>query len=485
MATYIPLTNVATQFFDLDGEPLNGGSIEFYLAGTTTATDLYSDNAGTSIGTSIALNSLGYPESGGNAVHLFRDQSYAIKLVLKDSTGAVVGPTMDNIPAVASFDSTSSAKLDTIEEGATATDTANVTAAGALMTTGGTMSGNLTMAAGTFVLGSTAAGIAASSTQTQAAGFTISSSLNEVTTVAAENDAVTLPTAVAGYEITIINNGANTLQIFPAADDSIDAGAVDASTTLATGKSQIFRAKNSTVWESLLEVVTAVVSGSSEYASFYDEANAAAYVINAQTDIHAYHTATIADGGSGGWTFDAGGSGVSVPIASIADGTDTGVDIAVTTTGNHGLAVGDIVSHTNLASAVYTGIFMIKAVISNTVYEVEAVFTATDTGTMDAAATLTCDVGSGGNYVLDWSASASAASSSDVFDFTVYKNTTVLPGSSTRRKFGTGGDIGAMAGVTPPFAAVAGDKISFMLANTTSAGNTTNRNLSLRIVELV
>ena len=491
MATYIPLTNLPIQFEDSSGLPLNGGSLWFYLAGTTTATDLFSDSSGTSIGTSIALNSLGLPESGGNTIFLFRDQSKAIKVVLCDSYGAtqalsgsVIG-TFDNIPAVASFDSTSSTKLDGIEALADVTDATNVAAAGALMTDGSaSMTGNIVMGTQTFVVGSVSAGITASVTQTQGQQALVSE-FNEISVCATANDTVTLPTAVAGLSVTVINNGAATLQIFPATDDSIDAGAADASTTLAAGKAQIYRAKSTVVWESMLEIVTAVVAGSSEYGSFYDEGNAAAYVINAQTDIHAYHTATIADGGSSGWTFDIGGAGVPVAIASIADGAATGVDIEVTTTGNHGLEVGDIVSQTNLTSAVYTGIFVVKAKISNTQYEVAAVYTATDTGTMDQAATLTCDVGSGGNYILEWAASASAATSSDIFDFTTFKNATVLPGSTTRRKFGTGGDIGSMSGISPPFAAVAGDKISFMMVNTSSAGNMTNRNLVVRVLELV
>ena len=69
MATYIPLQNTPIQLQDpVTSENMSGGSLEFYLAGTTTATDLYSDNAGTSIGVSITLNSAGMPESGGNTI---------------------------------------------------------------------------------------------------------------------------------------------------------------------------------------------------------------------------------------------------------------------------------------------------------------------------------------------------------------------------------------------------------------------------------
>lgn len=123
---YIPLTDLPVQLQDsVTSANMSSGTLEFYLAGTTTATPLFSDSSGTSIGTSITLNSGGYPESGGNVIGLFRDQSIALKVVCKNSSGSVVW-TMDNIPAVASFDSTSSTKLDGIEAGADVTDATNV-----------------------------------------------------------------------------------------------------------------------------------------------------------------------------------------------------------------------------------------------------------------------------------------------------------------------------------------------------------------------
>lgn len=486
MAIYIPITDIPEQFFDSAGDPLINGTLEFYLAGTTTATDAFSDNVGTSAGTSVTLNAYGYPESGGNIVTLFRDQSKAFKIILKDATAATLW-TMDNIPAVASFDSASAAKLAYITvTQAVDLDTMETDIATAYQVDGTVaLTADITMPATFFVNGSTTSGITASVTQTQGQGA-LTSQINEVATVATDSDTVTLPDALAGRRVTIINSSGNILQIFPATDDSIADGAVDTSTTLAAGAVQVFQAINGIVWEPLL---LATGSGSSavtdKYISFYDESNATAFTVNAQTDVHAYHSAGIVGGDAEGWTFDAGSAGTPVAIASVADGADSGVDIEVTTTGNHGLAVGDIISQTNLASAVYTGIFVVKAIISGTQYEVAAVYTATDTGTMDAAATLTADTGSDGEYFLGWSASASAVTSSDIFDFTIYKNATAITGSTTRRKFGTGGDIGSMSGIVPAFAVVAGDKISFMLVNTSSAGNMTNRNVVVRLEELV
>ena len=67
---YIAGSSTIPQFFDGSGSPLSGGTVEFYLTGTTTATPVYSDSSGTSLGTSVSLNSRGEPQnSGGSIVH--------------------------------------------------------------------------------------------------------------------------------------------------------------------------------------------------------------------------------------------------------------------------------------------------------------------------------------------------------------------------------------------------------------------------------
>ena len=255
MATFIPLHAVPLQLQDpVTSVNMSGGTLEFYEAGTDTTTELYADNTGTSIGVSIGLNSGGWPESGGNVIFLFRDQSKALKIVGKNAVGSTLF-TADNIPAVASFDSTASAKLDTVEEGADVTDATNVAAAGALMLTGGTTTGNVTignstyliMGTGAFLVKDVTAGIVASITQTQAGGTPLTSRVNEVATVTSENDAVTMTPAVAGISQTIINNGANTMGIFPASGDDNGSG-VDTVTTLTSGSSVTFCAYDTTNW---------------------------------------------------------------------------------------------------------------------------------------------------------------------------------------------------------------------------------------------
>ena len=248
MATYIPVTNLPTQFMDNSGDPLVGGSLEFYLAGTTTATDLFTSD-GTSIGTSIELNSWGYPESGGSLITLFRDQSKALKVVAKNAAGATIYTT-DNIPAVASFDSTASAKLATIEESADVTDATNVAAAGAFMADGSVdMSDDLTMGAATFILGSTATGITAGTTQTQAGATALTSQYNNVTVCATAGDGVELPTPVAGKEVSVKNSGLTSLSVYPPSSVAINALAVNIPMTLQVGSVVTFKAISTALYE--------------------------------------------------------------------------------------------------------------------------------------------------------------------------------------------------------------------------------------------
>lgn len=56
--------------------------------------------------------------------------------------------------------------------------------------------------------------ITAHSGGTQAPAFVLTKSLNNVTTVAADNDSVTLPKAIAGSRVDILNNGAHILGVY-------------------------------------------------------------------------------------------------------------------------------------------------------------------------------------------------------------------------------------------------------------------------------
>ena len=154
------------------------------------------------------------------------------------------------------------------------------------------------------------------------------------------------------------------------------------------------------------------------------------------------------------------------------------------TTGTaHGLAVDDIVSLTNMSVAAYDGVYIVKAIISTTQFEVAAVFSATATGTVDQAATLEADTGSAGTYLLTWGASATSATSNEVFDWEIYNDVTVVAGSKSRRKFGIGSDYGEF-GKSCLLTVADGDKIWFGFTNNDSAGNVTIRNFTLTLTEI-
>jgi len=84
--------------------------------------------------------------------------------------------------------------------------------------------------------------LTASTTHTAAGGTPITSSIANFSTVANANDCATLPPALPGMQITVINNGAQTLQVFPATaalggitgGDTINGGSGGASTTIAS-----------------------------------------------------------------------------------------------------------------------------------------------------------------------------------------------------------------------------------------------------------
>jgi hypothetical protein len=92
--------------------------------------------------------------------------------------------------------------------------------------------------------------ITAGSTQTQAGATALTNDINNVTTVGTTGDGVKLPSAVAGRRISIHNNGANALQVWPNTGDTIDGGAANAvdSNSLAAGGHRVYEAISTTAW---------------------------------------------------------------------------------------------------------------------------------------------------------------------------------------------------------------------------------------------
>jgi len=85
-----------TQFVDENGEPLVGGTISSFAAGTTNTQNMFTNSAGNSAGSLITLNSRGEPEVSGTTTAIFLDDSLSYKFVLKTSAGTSIY-TVDNI----------------------------------------------------------------------------------------------------------------------------------------------------------------------------------------------------------------------------------------------------------------------------------------------------------------------------------------------------------------------------------------------------
>lgn len=88
------LAGAGAQFFDNNGDPLTGGKIYTYAAGTTTPVTTYTTNAGTVAHPNpIVLDAAGRVPSGGE---IWLTDGISYKFIVKTSTEATIG-TYDNI----------------------------------------------------------------------------------------------------------------------------------------------------------------------------------------------------------------------------------------------------------------------------------------------------------------------------------------------------------------------------------------------------
>lgn len=86
--TYSTFPFFHQRFFDNEGRPLAGGSLTFYVAGSTSLKSIYLDQSGTTAKNPMPLDSTGLPESqyfGGEGEY---------DIVLKDSNGVLINKTL-------------------------------------------------------------------------------------------------------------------------------------------------------------------------------------------------------------------------------------------------------------------------------------------------------------------------------------------------------------------------------------------------------
>lgn len=86
----------------------------------------------------------------------------------------------------------------------------------------------------------------------QASATPLPTALNRVTTVATAADSVMLPIAKAGLNIFVKNTSANSLNVFPASGDAINALSANAAYALATVKAAFFVCVVDGTWDTNL-----------------------------------------------------------------------------------------------------------------------------------------------------------------------------------------------------------------------------------------
>jgi hypothetical protein len=86
--SYYPADIFPTQWVDPDtGELASGFTLEAYLGGTSTPTNMFTNKSGTSAGTTITFNSGGFPEVSGSVVTIWLQTGIEYKFILKDASG--------------------------------------------------------------------------------------------------------------------------------------------------------------------------------------------------------------------------------------------------------------------------------------------------------------------------------------------------------------------------------------------------------------
>lgn len=97
---FSPIGN--TQIVDANGDPLVGGTISTFLAGTSTAETTYTDDTGgTQQGVVMTLNSLGYPTNGP----VWMLGGVPLKFIIKNAAG-VTQSTFDDVSGIGDTAST-------------------------------------------------------------------------------------------------------------------------------------------------------------------------------------------------------------------------------------------------------------------------------------------------------------------------------------------------------------------------------------------
>lgn len=99
MAVYFSPTNIPEYWVDDDGDPAANYTLHAFDSGaSTTPRTIFQDNAGTSAGTSVTLDALGYVSTSGTRHPIWLDESINHRLELRDDSSTVIWQA-DNVKA--------------------------------------------------------------------------------------------------------------------------------------------------------------------------------------------------------------------------------------------------------------------------------------------------------------------------------------------------------------------------------------------------
>jgi hypothetical protein len=145
MADAIAVFDAATRVTDASGNPISGGTVEFYNAGTSTPKTVYADaNLSVSLGTSVTTNAGGYPVTSGSVQTLVYTGTASYKMIFKDSGGATI-ITHDNIRGATATPGTTTTAIPTTVITAKTTDYTVTTSDRGILFNFTTASANRTM----------------------------------------------------------------------------------------------------------------------------------------------------------------------------------------------------------------------------------------------------------------------------------------------------------------------------------------------------
>lgn len=99
---------------------------------------------------------------------------------------------------------------------------------------------------------SAANGLTAHAGGGQGSATPITTAIARFTTVATAGDSAVLPASVAGYEITVTNATSNSMNVFPATGEAINALSANTAFAVAAGKTATFFCANAGQWHSIL-----------------------------------------------------------------------------------------------------------------------------------------------------------------------------------------------------------------------------------------